>query len=217
MTIAGAISKSNLFVPSDQLIYRIKNSYRKALEKEANSLANTGSPIWSNIDTRRRDIHEALLSDGDELKGMLSDPISTNLYYGVDNLASDLFDGVQNSDLFLQANELFSQIHILLESIGIINKSLPNGCPVRSVDILEKYLTRLEQLLKFQLKFPNPFRGEMGIVCSRGIISYRVISSIYQSYLISQYSKKYFWKKKKNILEIGGGDGQGSILLLSEL
>jgi hypothetical protein len=207
MKIAGAISKLNLFVPSEQLIYRIKNSYRKALKKEVNSLANLGSPIWSDIDTRRRDIHEALLSDGDELKGMLSDPISTNLYYGVDNLAADLFGGMQNDDLSLQANALFSQIYILLESIGI-NKSLPNGCPVPSIDILEEYLSRLEQFLKFQLKFPNPFRGEIGIVCSRGIISYRVISSIYQSYLISQYSKSTFIKRRRNILEIGGGMGR---------
>lgn len=43
--------------------------------------------MWQEIDARRRDVHEALLAEGNaRLRGIFADPVATDLYFGTDNL-----------------------------------------------------------------------------------------------------------------------------------
>jgi SAM-dependent methyltransferase len=68
---------------SDAFLDRVRRSYRLALDAGARTTGRT----WKLIDARRQDIHDALLTDGNEaLRQIFADPIQTDLYYGMDGL-----------------------------------------------------------------------------------------------------------------------------------
>lgn len=67
---------------SDAFLDRVRRAYRRALDAGART-----SGQWRAIDARRRDVHAAVLADGNTaLRAVFADPIATDLYYGTDNL-----------------------------------------------------------------------------------------------------------------------------------
>jgi hypothetical protein len=62
-------------------------AYRRALEADGRAEGR----IWRKIDARRRDVHAALLADDNAtLRDIFADPLSTDLYFGVDNLCRSI-------------------------------------------------------------------------------------------------------------------------------
>jgi hypothetical protein len=83
---------------SDAFLDRVRRAYRRALDDGA----RTRGRIWRKIDARRRDVHEALLADGNAaLRAIFADPVATDLYFGVDNLCRTIL-GSSNGRPFLE-------------------------------------------------------------------------------------------------------------------
>jgi hypothetical protein len=72
----------------DRYLDRVRRSYALALKENARAKG----PVWRVIDARRQDVHAALVADGlAHLREIFRDPISTDLYYGTDNLCRSLY------------------------------------------------------------------------------------------------------------------------------
>jgi SAM-dependent methyltransferase len=88
---------------SDEFLDRVRRAYHFALD----SGARTRGRIWRSIDARRRDVHAALLADGNAaLRDIFADPIGTDLYFGSDNLCRSVMkstDGRPFLELALQS------------------------------------------------------------------------------------------------------------------
>jgi hypothetical protein len=83
---------------SDPFLDRVRAAYRRALEAGSRAQGR----IWRKIDTRRRDVHEALLADGNAaLRSVFADPVATDLYFGMDNLCRSII-GSSNGQRFLE-------------------------------------------------------------------------------------------------------------------
>lgn len=191
--------------PSRSLINRIRTSYRLALRRAPNP---EDSALWSMIGAKQADIHNALMSeDLDALRSLLSAPRHTNLYYGVDNLAKDVI-AMDPSDTWKGAGKAYlSKIEDLLVSLGgraVFNPEGGARYPDKTgpaPEALDKYLRAVEQQMGVELKFPNPFEGELGLQTSRGTASERAIQAIYQACLARRYASS-------SCIEIGGGTGR---------
>ncbi len=199
---------SNSVTPSNQLISRIKTSYKAALSKAAPA---SDSPIWTGIAGLQSDIHNALLSENDaDLTTLLSDPQSTNLYYGVDGLAKDVMVNFTPKYYAAHSIHLKEQLNRLVIALG--GAVMPNPesvTPASRSESIEECIAYIDNHFAGLLEFPNPFAGEAGIFSSKGVISYRAIQAIYQALLAKRNSKT-------SCLEIGGGMGRtayyGSLL-----
>ncbi len=109
---------------SDAFLYRVRRVYQRALDAGA----RTPSRMWRAIDERRRDIHAALLAEGnDALRAVFADPAATDLYFGTDNLCRSIA-GSSNGKPFLQlafqsvrASRAQYQVERLLAALGSIN------------------------------------------------------------------------------------------------
>jgi hypothetical protein len=109
---------------SDAFLDRVRRAYRRALDGGARARGR----IWRKIDVRRRDIHDALLADGNgALRAIFADPIATDLYFGVDNLCHSII-GSSNGRPFLElafesvrASRAQYQVERLLAALGSIN------------------------------------------------------------------------------------------------
>jgi hypothetical protein len=71
----------------DSFLDRVRRSYALALKENARARGR----VWRVIDARRQDVHAALVADSlTRLREIFRDPISTDLYYGTDNLCRSL-------------------------------------------------------------------------------------------------------------------------------
>jgi hypothetical protein len=67
---------------------RVRRAYRLAMSAKSDA---TGGPIWSPINTRRADVHAALVDERDDaLREIFANPTKTDLYYGCDHLCRSL-------------------------------------------------------------------------------------------------------------------------------
>jgi hypothetical protein len=109
---------------SDAFLDRVRRAYRRALDAGA----RTRGRIWRKIDARRRDVHEALLADGnDALRVIFADPVATDLYFGVDNLCRTHMESSKGQPflpLAFQSVRAFRaqyQVERLVVALGSIN------------------------------------------------------------------------------------------------
>ena len=181
--------------------HRIAKSYR--LQK-SNFDGHKGS-FWSSIESKNDDIDAALNSeDFNTLARILSDPVKTELFYGMDILYS-------SSDTVSPATapvELIrNSLYFLGEATGAIGISNPeaNGRRVGNLD-LEDLLGKIEEITQIPIEFPNPFDGEYGLPSTRGMISHRAILGIYQAWRTLALTRIY----GNRVLEIGGGTGRAA-------
>jgi hypothetical protein len=83
---------------SDAFLDRVRRTYGLALDAGARARGR----IWRKIDARRRGVHEALLADGNNaLRAIFADPVSTDLFFGTDNLCRSIA-GSSNGRPFLE-------------------------------------------------------------------------------------------------------------------
>lgn len=105
---------------SDEFLDRVRRAYRLAIRSHPRTRG-----MWSKFDRARSDIHDALLAeDCSPLRRVFLNPISTDLFYGVDNLClsvgspdltHELIDSALASDRGRSAQY---QVHRLLELLN---------------------------------------------------------------------------------------------------
>lgn len=72
---------------------------------------------------------------------------------------------------------------------------------------VEHALSYFDGQLRQRIKFPNPFRGELGLTTNRGIASYRAIHALYQARRTLELLKAHHGT---SVIEIGPGMGRGA-------
>ena len=176
--------------------------------------------MWSQIATRNRPVHNALLADDlVVLRGILADPSSSDLFFGIDNLARTLMANISRTAV--PAAEQARHLMLLLaEAIGI-RRWLPAGSEQEqnyyppghepSPD-MEIVVNALSEAMGFEIQFPNPFVGEVGFKTSRGIASYRAIQALYQCHRLQQELRGL---KCQRVVEIGPGMGRTALYALA--
>jgi hypothetical protein len=198
---------------ADSFLDRVKRGYCLAIEK----VSGLEGPIWPPVELLRRPIHDALISPGNNrLRDIFADPITTDLFYGVDNLALTIDAELakiphSNTALSEQASNLIVR---LAHALGVV-RWVPNDAeqfnpylkkpyaePIPATDDL---LDAIERELGFPILFPTPFRGERGVSTSRGVASYRAIAALYQGFRLTQEARTI---EQCSVLEIGPGMGR---------
>jgi hypothetical protein len=198
---------------SDGFLERVKRSYRLAMEK----ISGGEGAIWPQIDLMRHPVHDALMaSENTRLRDILADPITTDLFYGVDNLAStieDILTATPDADIRL-SEQARDQIVMLAQALGVIRwvprdgeqfeayLKAPYAKPIPDTDDL---LEAIERKLRFPILFPTPFRGERGASTSRGVARSRAIAALYQAFRVTQEARI---TDRGSVLEIGPGMGR---------
>lgn len=132
----------------------------------------------------------------EEAAAALRDPASNYLFYGYESTMAGHFDDTTTDTRLLEQLRLavggarleLQRPTSLRYRIGTWRKRRREGAaPI--LDDLDRVFGRID--------FPNPYRGECGIVTPRGVASERAINAIYQA-----------WQLKGRVLEIGGGLGR---------
>ena len=193
-------SVKSSFIPSDDLLLRLIRFYKIA----SASYSQPEGSMWGSIANLKTDVHEALIGgDLALLRQLLMNPMSTNLYFGMDTLA------IYNQHAF-DENVLQPLIQKQIEE-NFLNLCEISGAkrfwnyevnPVHPLFDFEEQIRNLETTLGFVISFPNPFPLEYGLVSSRGIIGHRVPAAIYHSLKVRELTKIVNGNK---IVEIGGG------------
>lgn len=173
--------------PSDEFLNRVKRAYGLSIE----GWNGAGRSMWTGIFERQRPVHDALMDDGiDRLRNVLSDPGSTDLFYGVDNLCAFIIDqnGYKDLPTMNDGDETGILLHRCAELV-----SNAGSDPIEAIDAA----------LNQRIAFPNPFRGEYGVLTDRGVATYRAVQALYQTWRIRQLVGN-----KGSVLEIGPGAGR---------
>ena len=70
----------------EKFLNRVRRAYRAAI-----AVSGDAGQMWAPIDSRRNDVHSALLhQQNDALRTIFADPTATDLYYGCDNLCRSI-------------------------------------------------------------------------------------------------------------------------------
>jgi hypothetical protein len=190
---------SGQWKPTRSLVARLSTAYKLALEEAA---PETGA-IWSGISGLQKPLHDALISNTEDLPGLLANPKQTNLYYGVDNLARDVQDTPSEGG----AAFLLSYAERLATALGLQRLWNPEGGlrfkPGERPQAMD--IEAIIAALPRAIDFPNPFPGEVGMHTSRGTLSYRPIHAVYQALRIKTCLDR---NGGKRVLEIGAGMGR---------
>jgi len=190
-------------VSDDALVNRVVSAYQLAYKQ------HLGNSMWQLFfDQKHYPIHQ--IFEGGQLDKaalILRNPGSTDLFYGIDNLASSLLPLYASYEYTI--NMTITCMDSLLrfgEAIGAVTLDNPEGYynPPRSWDVAS-LIEKLESHLNVTLNFPNPYPDEFGLWTSRGVVSYRVPQALYQAYLIKTLVKGI---KNPRVLEIGAGVGR---------
>lgn len=179
-------------------LFRVRRAYRLALKAEPERLGRE----WRRIERHQASIHAALMAEtDDELRRIFADPISSDLYYGVDNLSRTLLGTNFATEPTIAAfsNQARNDLFRLARSVNA-----PQAADKSSFNV-EGFLDYLDSLLNQPVEFPNLFRGELGLTTRRGVASYRAIQALYQSWRLLQL---FSFCGEKSIVEVGPGMGR---------
>jgi hypothetical protein len=197
------------WAPTQATADRIRRAYLQALETHEPE----SSATWADhIPSRQRDVHEALLAGGKRLTEMLGRLETTNLYYGVDHICSDILSQLP-PDVPPFDRSIFDRIRRLVEITGCgrtwnpeaANGATPEFQPAVQPEVRD-LLSALDRGLPSPPAFPNPFRGEVGLHTERGIISDRAVQAIYQAYRLAELAR--LLRSASRFVEIGAGMGR---------
>ncbi len=190
--------------PSKSFLNRLRAAYKKSLE---NFVSET-SAIWSDNSfiALRKSVHDALMGERGDLADLLANPKTTNLYYGVDNLALNLSYGQEEANL--QKDIGLAELQRLAVALGIFRlwnsvggSSNPHRKPQEPLQDADIVVSQLP----LAYDFPAPFPGELAITTCRGPASYRAIQAIYQADRIEKIARLI---NGRRCLEIGAGMGR---------
>jgi SAM-dependent methyltransferase len=194
---AAAVTPRPVADDDSVLVERIIAAYRKSV-----GMTQRSDSFWDNaFFKRKRDIHDALMAkDRRVITEMLRDPGQTDLFYGFDNLARGLADGVDYGALNVHLD-----LMLLSEALGVERLRNPEYRDPLSLPDVEPLLERLDDTLGASVQFPNPFAGEVGLATSRGVASYRAVQAILQAWRIAEL---VHGQPGARVLEVGAGLGR---------
>ena len=211
---------------SQSFLARVRRAYKIALD----TWGSKNSKIWGAIDQRRAPVHAALLAETDaDLRDIFANPVSSELFLGVDFLCDSILGQVKKLSVG-SAKDIANEGRNLTVFAGHAVKRLDeqgiadhldeiartaflsftkligaeNEADDASIDA-EKALKLVDRQLDQTVLFPNPFPGELGMVTSRGIASYRAICALYHAWRIRLLLPKC---AEKSVIEIGPGLGR---------
>lgn len=181
-------------------LFRVKRAYRLAINAET----EWAGLWWGRIGRLQAPVHKALVAEtDDDLREIFADPISSDLFYGVDNLSRTLFgaDSVNHATVcaFSEGSR-----NDLIALAGVLNATQAGDNTAFDVD---RFLQKLDSRLNQYVDFPTPFRGELGLETSRGIASYRAVQALYQTWRILELLHSC---EEKSVVEIGPGMGRAA-------
>jgi hypothetical protein len=194
---------------SREFVERIQRAYRLSLEQ----FRGVNQSQWEAIGNHNADIHDALLNNTERLAEILDDPSQGKLFYGFENLFDDLASIYRNLtpiDFQNTANFLAEDLTRLSEAVGtrrIWNEEAATSTNQASPQLLidaDNALAKIERRIGYKISFPSPYSGELGLLTSRGVVSYRAIQAVYQAWRMRQLADSFGTK----MLEIGAGLGR---------
>jgi hypothetical protein len=161
--------------------------------------------MWEAIGEKKGDVREALARGQiEDVQRLLRDPGKTDLFYGFESLARSL--NTERLGIEPHSVWIYQHLLVLAEATGIKRRWNPEGAatafPLPSIETL---LALIDEGVGREVEFPNPFPGEIGLVSSRGIISYRAIQAIYQAWRVYNLVKGNI---EARIVEVGAGLGR---------
>jgi hypothetical protein len=182
----------------DSFLDRVRTSYKLALDTVGAGMGKT----WATINRKQTSVHAALMAgDNGDLRKIFAEPISSDLFYGVDNLSRSVlsdFDAPAVVEALREGacRDLFSLAQALK-----INDGTTDFASFEA----ETALQRVDHILNQRVEFPNVFRGELGFLTARGTASHRAIHALDQTArLISLLDRS----DQKSVIEIGPGMGR---------
>lgn len=203
------------------LVERVAASYKKA----STEFRASGDGWWDTaLFDIKRDVHNALVSnDTNAAASVLRNPAASTFFWGFDAISSSPAGEPEPHELVLR--RLNKSIHwhdlyalwlcdgllSLAEAVGgrrasypeiDMDPTLPGRGNTYDVDAI---LDSIEAAIGVELRFPNPYPDELGLLSKRGIIGFRSIQSLYQAWRISQFANGNPGFK---VLEIGAGLGR---------
>jgi hypothetical protein len=188
-----------------KLVERIIHAYRLIAKKHE----ERGNSMWQTIfNKKHKPIHHAFLYGEPEAAAeILRNPGSSDLFWGIDNLASSLAYLFRDPDSARDhAASCLDGLVRFAEVIGAIRLENPEGIRLEPKPWeAESIIKKIELSLGQQIDFPNPYPNEQGFYTSKGIVSYRAPQGLYQAWRIKQLVKGI---KNPRVLEIGGGVGR---------
>ncbi len=179
-------------------------SFKKLVDSVKKRINYSPTGIWKDISSIHQLTFIEYLKNNDysNLRSMLSNPSSNDLFYGFDNLAVSInsrFRLETATSCSLAADHFFS----LAEYVGVVRSQNPERLlwpRKKSIEINPLIEKIIEKIFKKEIIFPNIYPGEKGISTKYGIASLRVPASIYQALKVKKYGDK--------ICEIGPGLGR---------
>jgi len=191
------VSKRNVPEIESSLFNRILASVQSEIGYEA-------SGQWKDIfKTYQADaVREIRKGNKSQLLQMIADPLSNNLMYGFDNLASVLQSKFR-IETRNEANTAADHFLALGEYTLTTNYFSPEGLvsPVKKKVIIKHIIQEIVEA-KFERNFifPNPYKNEIGLDTKFGVASIRVPAAIHQALRARELGLK--------ICEIGPGLGR---------
>jgi hypothetical protein len=183
----------------DSFLARVRTSYKLALGTVGDSLGKT----WKTINKQQASVHAALTaSDNADLRKIFAEPISSDLFYGVDNLSRSILANCDDPVVIETLREAARRDLFSLAQALEIHDHITD---LASFEPGETVMQRVDRLLQQRVEFPNVFRGELGSPTTRGIASHRAIHALDQvARLISLLGRS----DEKSVIEIGPGMGR---------
>jgi hypothetical protein len=191
------LSQQSVPYLSNGFLDRVRAAYTLAINARTGDIGK----IWCAIGNRQADIHAALMkSTNDDLRRIFTDPITTDLYFGVDSLTrTDNGQKLGDAQFALRSSSYRREDLI---SLARATETVPADESVAFDN--EVAFGRLDQVLVQRVQFPSPFLGDIGFQTSRGVATLRAIQALYQTWLLLGLSKS----SSTTVIEIGPGIGR---------
>lgn len=207
-SIGGTIGvvPGNTETPNDKsLIIRLIKAFN---ETKSLPLGDADS-FWldSIAGMQKREFETISRGDVAEVAALFRDPQKTQLFVGFDDVMAENPYTPHISDSGFQdwsRQWAYDSLVGVAEAVGTVRIEAVEARLIRDLDV-EEILSGLDEAFGFRITFPNINAGEIGLVTSRGIASFRAIQSLFQAWKIATLLTEH---AESRVVEIGGGLGR---------
>lgn len=192
--------------PADgHLIARMARSFALV---HATHRADEGS-FWNTIEGDKKNIAQWLLSgELDKAAAFLQNPAGSMFFYGFEHLVSEFSDALKSGGDAAeqgQGADYQHRLHLLALALGLGRVPNPEAAATFPVPTTDELIEKIERHIGQNIRFPNPFPNEFGILSTRGVVSYRAVQSLYQALLLKDMASVF---PSPSVVDIGGGLGR---------
>jgi hypothetical protein len=178
----------------------------RAFVASSGGMDSAGASMWALFAKRNRTLIDALHShDTAVVARILADPASHEQFHGFDAICASYLTGDERIDRAWYALRACDALVRLGEATGAIRCANPEAFAQGFPDPVdpEALLVALDDALGVRIAFPNPYAGEIGIQTSRGIVSFRAVTALYQA-----WRTRALVGPRARVAEIGAGLGR---------